>query len=1008
MITDSFEYTTPLKLVGGDRQIYHLTAQNITSYDSGVDTTINTGKATGDLYCSTIVSDTRLAFIDAALAGDKFVKVPRLDYREVAFRWQLQGVTGGDVPFVVGSNSTDVLVPGLNASKLGGFAAAQSLTVSTVAVRDSAGRLKVATPAADDDATPRSYVDSVATGFKGKADRKCCFTANWAAIRVSNVLTATANGSINSSGVVDGVTLAVNDLVLIPFQTTGADRGFYTCTDLGSGGTPAIFTRSTDADTDAEMTTGVSCLITEGTLYANNSFALATQGTIVLNTTSLTFVITSKPGNFTAGNGMVKVGLAFHAIQSTAYTAGGIVWANAASTLTMTAALAGLIYNDGAAGPKVVNALTLNALPRVSTSAPYLVDSGLIDDGTKITCSRNLEPTANTKVLGSSTIPWAETHTKDVRTYIGTSAGGAAHWKLLNTTTRWEIGLITAEGGSNAGCDLNIARFDNAGALIANAITVTRSSGLVTIAGAMTVGGAVTLSTFTTGSVVFASTAGLLSQDNANLFYTTRRLRVGYGAALGATSTANGWSVLGRNVAPHASTDDIVTDQTHASLGTQAILITSDSLRFHIKTGAVTAGASAAAEVCRVMSASGSFAGLGIGTTAIQGELDLGHGYQGRSLVWGGATGTGHVASIGTAFSSGALSVLAGLKCDRAADLYVASETSVGPRAGIRFDTDNITFFGLPGQAHSVGDAFSWQDYSLWKIHLTQGGLYTTRKAPTSTNLLDSYKVSQSGASYETGVGAHTAEWQQYVEMTSYPGASRWVLQKYLDGGGETRILEVADSGIVTIKGATPKIQNVTEVSTTGQASGQALSLLANGNLVLGFDNDNNTSGSQLLIQANGATVATLSEAAQLRLGDSAAATATLHLKAGVAAAAGAPLKFDSGTLLTTAEIGAMEYDGTHLWWTRNGGASPGPRRRSVGVGISVVIGDGTNSVITVTHDLGTRRIIPYVARVSDNQGVGAKVTFPTLNTCVVTFSFVPASSSYWISLISAPEVSGN
>ena len=48
-------------------------------------------------------------------------------------------------------------------------------------------------------------------------------------------------------------------------------------------------------------------------------------------------------------------------------------------------------------------------------------------------------------------------------------------------------------------------------------------------------------------------------------------------------------------------------------------------------------------------------------------------------------------------------------------------------------------------------------------------------------------------------------------------------------------------------------------------------------------------------------------------------ATAAVHLPAGAAAATRAPLKFTSGTNLTTAEAGAMEYNGTNLFFTRTG-----------------------------------------------------------------------------------------
>lgn len=55
------------------------------------------------------------------------------------------------------------------------------------------------------------------------------------------------------------------------------------------------------------------------------------------------------------------------------------------------------------------------------------------------------------------------------------------------------------------------------------------------------------------------------------------------------------------------------------------------------------------------------------------------------------------------------------------------------------------------------------------------------------------------------------------------------------------------------------------------------------------------------------------------RLGDNTTPTAILHLKAGTATASTAPLKFTSGTNLTTAEAGAMEYNGTNLFFTRSG-----------------------------------------------------------------------------------------
>lgn len=51
--------------------------------------------------------------------------------------------------------------------------------------------------------------------------------------------------------------------------------------------------------------------------------------------------------------------------------------------------------------------------------------------------------------------------------------------------------------------------------------------------------------------------------------------------------------------------------------------------------------------------------------------------------------------------------------------------------------------------------------------------------------------------------------------------------------------------------------------------------------------------------------------------------TATLHLQAGTATASTSPLKFTAGTNLTTTEAGAIEYNGSHLYFTAT---NSGPR----------------------------------------------------------------------------------
>lgn len=77
--------------------------------------------------------------------------------------------------------------------------------------------------------------------------------------------------------------------------------------------------------------------------------------------------------------------------------------------------------------------------------------------------------------------------------------------------------------------------------------------------------------------------------------------------------------------------------------------------------------------------------------------------------------------------------------------------------------------------------------------------------------------------------------------------------------------------------------------------------------------------------------------------------TALLHIKAGTATASTAPLKFTSGTNLTTAEAGAMEYNGTNLFFTRTG-----TTREAVLVGITGAAAPATNAIGVILDYFGT------------------------------------------------------
>ena len=80
----------------------------------------------------------------------------------------------------------------------------------------------------------KSYVDSVANGLDVKASVRVATTANLAGTynNGAGTITAGSNGAI----AVDGVTLDVNDRVLVKDQTTGTQNGFYKVTATGGAG----------------------------------------------------------------------------------------------------------------------------------------------------------------------------------------------------------------------------------------------------------------------------------------------------------------------------------------------------------------------------------------------------------------------------------------------------------------------------------------------------------------------------------------------------------------------------------------------------------------------------------------------------------------------------------------------------------------------------------------------------------------------------------------------------
>lgn len=159
-------------------------------------------------------------------------------------------------------------------------------------------------PSSAQDLATKNYVDNVARGLDWKQSVRAASTGN--------VNTASAPSSI------DGVTLAANDRVLLKDQTTGSQNGIYTFAAAASA-----LTRAVDADSSAEVTSGMATTVTEGTANGNTVWVLTTDDPITLATTALVFAQVGGGGSsYVAGNGLTLTGSTFDVGAGTGISVG--------------------------------------------------------------------------------------------------------------------------------------------------------------------------------------------------------------------------------------------------------------------------------------------------------------------------------------------------------------------------------------------------------------------------------------------------------------------------------------------------------------------------------------------------------------------------------------------------------------------------------------------------------------------------------------------------------------
>jgi Head domain of trimeric autotransporter adhesin len=163
----------------------------------------------------------------------------------------------------------------------------------------------VATPVSGTDAANKNYVDAAVTGLSWKQAVRVATTVNGA------LATAFAN-----TQVVDGVTLATGDRILIKNQTTQTENGIYV---VQATGAPV---RSTDSDVAAEFVSQ-TVFVDEGTVNATSGWTQTVNAPITVGTTNLVYAQFSGSGSYSAGTGLQLVGNTFSLVSPVSITNGG-------------------------------------------------------------------------------------------------------------------------------------------------------------------------------------------------------------------------------------------------------------------------------------------------------------------------------------------------------------------------------------------------------------------------------------------------------------------------------------------------------------------------------------------------------------------------------------------------------------------------------------------------------------------------------------------------------------